>query len=59
MKSLGWAITQCDYKKKLRHKRRHQGYMHSKGMPSEEVGHLAAKGRGLRVNQPSSWTCSL
>ena len=52
-------ISQCDYKKKLRHKRRHQGYMHSKGMPSEEGGHLAAKGRGLSVKQPSSWTCSL
>ena len=45
-------ISQCDYKKKLRHKRRHQGYMYSKGMPSEEGCHLAAKGRGLRVNQP-------
>lgn len=59
MKSLGWAITQCDNKKRLGHKKRHQGYMNSKGMPSEEGGHMAAKGRGLRVNQLSSWTCSL
>ena len=25
MKSLGWAITYCHYKKRLGHQRRHQG----------------------------------
>ena len=39
---------QYDYKKKLRHKRRHQGYMHSKGMPVKRVATWKPRGEASR-----------